>query len=54
MEETRDFYADLLGFVVGCQHPPIKVFLDRITDYLDIPELLDEGQRAVTKMRLLN
>jgi len=25
--------------------PPIKVFLDRITDYLDIPELLDDGRR---------
>jgi multimeric flavodoxin WrbA len=25
--------------------PPVKVFLDRITDYLDIPELLDDGRR---------
>jgi multimeric flavodoxin WrbA len=25
--------------------PPVKIFLDRITDYLDIPELLDDGRR---------
>jgi multimeric flavodoxin WrbA len=25
--------------------PPVKVFLDRITDFLDIPELLDDGRR---------
>lgn len=25
--------------------PPVKVFLNRITDYLDIPELLDDGRR---------
>ena len=25
--------------------PPVKVFLDRITDYLDIPELLEQGRR---------
>ena len=25
--------------------PPMKVFLDRITDYLDLPELLDDGRR---------
>jgi multimeric flavodoxin WrbA len=25
--------------------PPVKVFLDRITDYLDIPELLVDGRR---------
>jgi multimeric flavodoxin WrbA len=25
--------------------PPIKVFLDRITDFLDLPELLAEGRR---------
>lgn len=25
--------------------PPMKVFLDRITDYLDLPELLDSGRR---------
>jgi multimeric flavodoxin WrbA len=25
--------------------PPVKVFLDRISDYLDIPELLAEGRR---------
>ena len=25
--------------------PPMKVFLDRITDYLDLPELLDAGRR---------
>lgn len=25
--------------------PPLKVFLDRISDYLDIPELLAEGRR---------
>ena len=25
--------------------PPMKIFLDRISDYLDLPELLDEGRR---------
>ena len=25
--------------------PPVKVFLDRISDYLDIPELLQDGRR---------
>jgi len=25
--------------------PPVKVFLDRISDYLDIPELLADGRR---------
>jgi multimeric flavodoxin WrbA len=25
--------------------PPMKVFLDRISDYLDLPELLDQGRR---------
>lgn len=25
--------------------PPVKIFLDRISDYLDIPELLPEGRR---------
>ncbi|MEO6080741.1 MAG: NAD(P)H-dependent oxidoreductase [Steroidobacteraceae bacterium] len=25
--------------------PPVKIFLDRISDYLDIPELLEEGRR---------
>ena len=25
--------------------PPLKTFLDRITDYLDIPELLQDGRR---------
>jgi multimeric flavodoxin WrbA len=25
--------------------PPMKSFLDRITDFLDLPELLDEGRR---------
>lgn len=25
--------------------PPVKVFLDRISDYLDIPELQEEGRR---------
>lgn len=25
--------------------PPMKVFLDRITDFLDLPDLLDEGRR---------
>jgi multimeric flavodoxin WrbA len=25
--------------------PPVKVFLDRISDYLDIPELQDDGRR---------
>lgn len=25
--------------------PPVKVFLDRISDYLDIPELLEHGRR---------
>jgi len=25
--------------------PPVKVFLDRISDYLDIPELLTDGRR---------
>jgi multimeric flavodoxin WrbA len=25
--------------------PPMKVFLDRISDYLDLPDLLDEGRR---------
>jgi multimeric flavodoxin WrbA len=25
--------------------PPMKVFLDRITDFLDLPELLDAGRR---------
>jgi multimeric flavodoxin WrbA len=25
--------------------PPMKVFLDRISDFLDLPELLDEGRR---------
>jgi len=25
--------------------PPVKIFLDRITDYLDLPDLLDQGRR---------
>jgi len=25
--------------------PPVKVFLDRISDYLDIPDLLEDGRR---------
>lgn len=25
--------------------PPMKVFLDRISDFLDLPELLDDGRR---------
>lgn len=25
--------------------PPMKVFLDRISDYLDMPELLDQGRK---------
>jgi multimeric flavodoxin WrbA len=25
--------------------PPMKIFLDRITDYLDLPDLLDDGRR---------
>jgi multimeric flavodoxin WrbA len=25
--------------------PPVKVFLDRISDFLDIPELLEDGRR---------
>lgn len=25
--------------------PPVKMFLDRISDYLDIPELLEHGRR---------
>ena len=25
--------------------PPLKVFLDRITDFLDLPDLLDQGRR---------
>lgn len=25
--------------------PPVKIFLDRISDYLDIPELLPQGRR---------
>jgi multimeric flavodoxin WrbA len=30
--------------------PPVKVFLDRISDYLDIPELLTEGRRLRGKV----
>jgi multimeric flavodoxin WrbA len=29
--------------------PPMKVFLDRISDYLEIPELLDRGRRLKGK-----
>ncbi len=29
--------------------PPMKVFLDRITDYLDLPDLLDAGRRLRRK-----
>jgi multimeric flavodoxin WrbA len=25
--------------------PPVKIFLDRISDYLDIPDLLEDGRR---------
>lgn len=25
--------------------PPVKIFLDRVSDYLDIPELLEDGRR---------
>jgi multimeric flavodoxin WrbA len=25
--------------------PPMKVFLDRISDFLDLPDLLDDGRR---------
>jgi multimeric flavodoxin WrbA len=25
--------------------PPMKIFLDRISDYLDIPDLLDQGRK---------
>ena len=25
--------------------PPMKIFLDRISDYLDLPDLLDDGRR---------
>ncbi len=30
--------------------PPMKVFLDRICDYLDIPELLEQGRRLRGKV----
>src|SRR3970040_31878 len=29
--------------------PPMKVFLDRISDYLDVPDLLDKGRRLREK-----
>jgi multimeric flavodoxin WrbA len=53
-----DDFEPLMKRVLECDHiivgspvywysvsPPVKVFLDRITDYLDIPELLDDGRR---------
>ena len=33
--------------------PPMKVFLDRITDFLDLPELLEEGRRLRGKHAFL-
>jgi len=30
--------------------PPIKIFLDRISDFLDIPELLEDGRRLRGKV----
>ncbi len=30
--------------------PPMKVFLDRISDYLDLPDLLDQGRQLRGKM----
>jgi multimeric flavodoxin WrbA len=31
--------------------PPMKLFVDRISDYLDLPELLDEGRRLRARRR---
>lgn len=53
-----DAFEPLMERVLQCDHiifaspeywyavsPPMKIFLDRISDYLDIPELLDKGRR---------
>jgi multimeric flavodoxin WrbA len=54
----HDDFEPLMQRVLACEHvifaspvywysvsPPMKVFLDRISDYLDLPELLDQGRR---------
>ena len=53
-----DDFEPLMARVLGCDPiifaspiywyscaPPMKVFLDRICDYLDIPELLEQGRQ---------
>jgi multimeric flavodoxin WrbA len=53
-----DDFEPLMHRVLACDHivfaspvywytvsSPMKVFLDRITDFLDLPELMDEGRR---------
>lgn len=57
-QNRNDDFEPLMKRVLECEHviiaspvywysvsPPVKVFLDRISDYLDIPELLEDGRR---------
>ena len=32
--------------------PPVKTFLDRISDYLELPDLLDKGRQTQREDRL--
>jgi multimeric flavodoxin WrbA len=53
-----DDFEPLMKRVLACDHiviaspvywysvsPPVKIFLDRVSDFLDIPDLLEEGRR---------
>jgi multimeric flavodoxin WrbA len=53
-----DEFESLMRRILGCEHllfatpvywyavaPTMKVFLDRITDFLELPDLLNEGRR---------
>lgn len=54
----NDDFEPLMDRVLACEHiifaspiywyaasPPMKIFLDRISDYLDLPDLLYKGRR---------
>ena len=47
MKRILEFHHIIIGSPVYWYSvsPPVKVFLDRITDYLDLPELLVDGRR---------
>lgn len=47
MKRVLDFEAIIIASPVYWYSvsPPVKMFLDRISDFLDIPELLEDGRR---------